>query len=164
MFGFYAYAFYFGGMFRYNTGEWWSNAYTGKKYTGGDVMAIMFMILFGIFQLTAIGPNIKAITEGKIGGKLAYDVIDHVPKVVPGKGEKLVGVDGGAIQGQINFEDVEFLYPTRPDLKVLKKLTCSFDAGKTTAIVGPSGSGKSTIIQLIERFYNANAGRITIDG
>jgi len=49
-------------------------------------------------------------------------------------------------------------------LKVLKELTCSFEAGKTTAIVGPSGSGKSTIIQLIERFYNPKSGNIQIDG
>jgi ABC-type multidrug transport system fused ATPase/permease subunit len=48
-------------------------------------------------------------------------------------------------------------------LKILKGLTCSFDAGKTTAIVGPSGSGKSTVIQLIERFYNTNGGRVLLD-
>jgi ATP-binding cassette subfamily B (MDR/TAP) protein 1 len=59
---------------------------------------------------------------------------------------------------------VDFTYPTRPDLRILKSLTCSFDAGKTTAIVGPSGSGKSTIVQLIERFYNTNGGTVTLDG
>jgi len=58
-------------------------------------MGIMFMILVGIFQLAAIGPHIKAITEGKIGGKLAYDVIDHVPNVVPNKGQPLTGQVNG---------------------------------------------------------------------
>jgi hypothetical protein len=56
MFGFYGYAFYFGAMFRYKDDEWFMNDTTGKKYTGGDVLAIMFMIMFGIFQLTALGP------------------------------------------------------------------------------------------------------------
>lgn len=100
------------------------------------------------------------MTEGKIAGKLAYDVIDHQPLVVPGKGNK----DLGEVKGGIEFKDVDFRYPTRPDMKVLNKLSCTFDAGKTTAIVGPSGSGKSTVVQLIERFYNAEAGNITLDG
>lgn len=71
---------------RWTTDDWAINDYTGKKYNGGQIIGIMFMILFGIFQLTAIGPNVKALTEGKIGGKLAYDVIDATPRVVPGKG------------------------------------------------------------------------------
>lgn len=161
IFGFYAYSFFFGGMFRWNEDEWFSeNAFTGKRYTGGDVMGIMFMLIMGVMQLGAIGPNIKAITEGKIGAKLAYDVIDFKQRVVPGRGEQITG----NISGQIDFKDVAFTYPTRPDLKVLKSLTCSFDAGKTTAIVGPSGSGKSTIIQLIERFYSPNGGQVLLDG
>lgn len=76
MFGFYAYAFWFAGLFRWSPDTWYINDYTDKRYTGGEAIGIMFMILFGIFQLTAIGPNVKALTEGKIAGKLAYDVID----------------------------------------------------------------------------------------
>jgi hypothetical protein len=82
MFGFYGYAFFFGGIFRTSEDEWFFKDFEKKeRYTGGDVIGVMFMILIGIMQLTAIGPNIKALTEGKIGGKLAYDTIDHIPKV-----------------------------------------------------------------------------------
>jgi ABC-type multidrug transport system fused ATPase/permease subunit len=49
-------------------------------------------------------------------------------------------------------------------VQVLKDFTCTFEAGKTTALVGPSGSGKSTIIQMVERFYKNDSGTITVDG
>src|SRR5436190_22793184 len=52
------------------------------------------------------------------------------------------------------FEDVNFAYPTRPDVQVLNQLNVRFEAGKITAIVGPSGSGKSTIVGLLERWYD----------
>ena len=68
------------------------------------------------------------------------------------------------IKGQIEFKNVNFTYPTRPDLQVLKDFTCTFEAGKTIALVGPSGSGKSTIIQLLERFYDPSSGSVLLDG
>jgi len=72
----------------------------------------MFSVMTGMFQVTAIGPMIKAITEAKIGGKLAYDVIDHVPSVNPEvKGAKKV--DHTKAIGEIEFRNVEFTYPTR---------------------------------------------------
>ena len=57
-----------------------------------------------------------------------------------------------------------FRYPTRPEQKILDNFSAKFEEGKTTAIVGLSGSGKSTIVQLIERFYDPEAGEVTIDG
>ena len=53
----------------------------------------------------------------------------------------------------IELEDVQFAYPSRPDVPVLKGFSARFLKGKTTAIVGPSGSGKSTIVALLERWY-----------
>ena len=47
---------------------------------------------------------------------------------------------------------------------VLKNFSCTFEKGKTTAIVGPSRSGKSTIVQLINRFYDPTKGEVFIDG
>ena len=58
--------------------------------------------------------------------------------------------------GDIVLWNVNFTYPTRPDLKVLDNLCLIIPAGKVTAIVGPSGSGKSTIVALIQRGYELN--------
>ena len=68
------------------------------------------------------------------------------------------------MKGEIEFKNVSFSYPTRPDQKVLKNFSCKFATGKTTAIVGPSGSGKSTVVQMIERFYDPDSGCVLIDG
>ena len=57
----------------------------------------------------------------------------------------------------IVFNDVTFAYPTRPNIKVLDKLSVVFPAGQVTAIVGPSGSGKSTIVGLLERWYQLSS-------
>lgn len=58
------------------------------------------------------------------------------------------------MKGHIEFKNVNFVYPSKKDHKILKDFSCVFEAGKTTALVGPSGSGKSTIIQLLERYYD----------
>jgi len=62
------------------------------------------------------------------------------------------------LKGRIEFKHVKFRYPSRLDQEVLKSFSATFEPGKTTAIVGPSGSGKSTVVQLIERFYDAEEG------
>ena len=46
----------------------------------------------------------------------------------------------------------------------MQEFTCTFEQGKTTAIVGPSGSGKSTTVQLVERFYDPSSGQVFVDG
>lgn len=67
-------------------------------------------------------------------------------------------------KGAIRFEDVTFNYPSRPDTSALKGISLDIPAGQTVALVGPSGAGKTTIIQLIQRFYDPDAGAISIDG
>lgn len=67
-------------------------------------------------------------------------------------------------QGEIRFENVTFIYPTRPDQVVLKNFNLVLKPGQTVALVGSSGSGKSTVASLLERFYEPTSGSITIDG
>lgn len=61
------------------------------------------------------------------------------------------------LDGQIEFCEVCFSYPSRPGM-VFEDLCFSVDAGKTFAVVGPSGSGKSTIISMVQRFYDPYSG------
>ena len=70
----------------------------------------------------------------------------------------------GDVEGHIKFDHVSFAYPTRPDTKALEDVSFEVHPGETVAIVGSSGSGKSTIFNLILRFYDADKGRVEVDG
>ncbi len=67
-------------------------------------------------------------------------------------------------RGAIRFEDVQFRYPTRPEVAALDGFSLDVAPGETVAVVGPSGAGKSTLFQLAERFYDPVAGRVLVDG
>mmetsp|Transcript_56745 Transcript_56745/g.106497 ORF Transcript_56745/g.106497 Transcript_56745/m.106497 type:complete len:270 (-) Transcript_56745:90-899(-) len=64
--------------------------------------------------------------------------------------------------GKIEFQDVKFFYPFRPEVQVLKGITFSISAGQSVGLVGPSGGGKSTVMSLIQRFYDPQEGKVFI--
>ncbi|NXM11955.1 MDR1 protein, partial [Ploceus nigricollis] len=68
------------------------------------------------------------------------------------------------IKGNLEFKNVYFNYPSRPDVEILKGLNLKINSGQTVALVGGSGCGKSTTVQLIQRFYDPKEGMVTIDG
>ncbi|SEW04038.1 ATP-binding cassette, subfamily B [Aliiroseovarius sediminilitoris] len=67
-------------------------------------------------------------------------------------------------KGAIEFDDVTFHYPARPNQAALEGISLNVAPGETLALVGPSGAGKSTIIQLIQRFYDPEDGAVMLDG
>ncbi len=83
------------------------------------------------------------------------------PVVDPPQPRALPAVRGGSA---LAFENVRFFYPSRPATAALDGFNLAVRAGETVALVGPSGAGKSTVFQLLLRFYDAQAGRVMIDG
>lgn len=69
-----------------------------------------------------------------------------------------------SLRGHIEYDEVYFEYPTRPDIPVLKGLSFEVEAGRKIALVGMSGAGKSTIVQLLLQFYPPSSGTIRVDG
>ncbi len=66
--------------------------------------------------------------------------------------------------GEVAFDNVTFHYPARPDVAALSDFSLAIEKGEKLALVGPSGAGKTTVFQLLLRFYDPQAGRITFDG
>ena len=67
------------------------------------------------------------------------------------------------VEGHVEFKDVTFNYPTRPQIAALDEFSFSVLPGETVALVGPSGAGKSTVFQLLMRFYDPSAGTVGLD-
>ncbi len=141
----------------------------------------------GLVELNTITKGAQGITLGAlieflmytifIGGSLAgmSDTYTRLLKAV-GASERIVDIlnseqetDTKAftytkLNGSIDFKDVNFCYPTRSDVQVLKDMNFNIKPGEKIALVGPSGAGKSTIVQLLLKFYGINSGKILIDG
>ncbi|KAJ3360668.1 GTPase-activating protein [Kappamyces sp. JEL0680] len=129
----------------------------------GTVVNVFFAVLIGAFSLAGIAPDLQAFAFGIGAGTKIYATIDRVPKIDP-YSESGTTIPREAVKGRIELKDVEFTYPARPDVPILKKLSLTVEPGQTVALVGQSGSGKSTIVQLVERFYDPSAGEVTLDG
>ena len=113
----------------------------------GDAIAGMSAVYTGLMQ--AVGAAEKVFEFIDRQSRMPLDLGTHEPET---------------IEGNIEFKNVSFYYPTRPDQPVLKDLTLNFPAGKVTALVGSSGGGKSSIVSLLCRLYERVSGEILIDG
>ncbi|VFQ62909.1 unnamed protein product [Cuscuta campestris] len=90
-----------------------------------------------------------------------FEIIDRVPQIEPDDESALKPPN---VYGSIELKNVDFSYPTRPEILVLSNFSLKVNGGQTVAVVGVSGSGKSTIISLIQRFYDPVAGQVFLDG
>ncbi|KAL9540007.1 hypothetical protein MBANPS3_009935 [Mucor bainieri] len=138
-----------------------SKLVTEGHLTGPSVFIVFLAMMLGCMSFVKLPPNLSAVSSARAAAYNVFQVIDRVPDIDVDSTE---GLMPRSVQGTIQFKNVSFNYPTRPDLKIIQDLNLQVDAGSTVAFVGSSGSGKSTIIQLIQRFYDASSGVISLDG
>ena len=126
--------------------------------------ALLQFVLLSVFVAGAVG----ALGESwgdvqKAAG--AMERIDELMKVEPGiAAPEAPSVLPSPARGEVSMSAVEFAYPGRPDLPALKGFSLTVRPGETVALVGPSGAGKSTVFRLLLRFYDPQAGLVSVDG
>jgi len=130
---------------------------TGSLTSGGFVA---FLLLVNVFfrPIQQINQVIELYPRGIAGFKRYLELLATEPDIVDEPG----AIEVETLRGDIVFQDVRFSYSSR--LPVLEGVSLRIAAGETVAFVGPSGAGKTTIASLLPRFYDVDAGRITIDG
>uniref|UniRef100_A0A8B9TUG6 Bile salt export pump n=1 Tax=Anas platyrhynchos TaxID=8839 RepID=A0A8B9TUG6_ANAPL len=131
------------------------------EYSPGTLLQVFLGVLVGALNLGQASPCLEAFATGRGAATDIFETIDKKPTIdcMSEDGYKL-----DKVRGEIEFHNVTFHYPSRPDVKILDNINMVIKAGETTAFVGASGAGKSTTIQLIQRFYDPTDGMITLDG
>ncbi|KFQ63780.1 Multidrug resistance protein 1, partial [Pelecanus crispus] len=132
-----------------------------NDYTIGNVLTVFFSVLIGAFSIGQTAPSIEAFASARGAAYTIFNIIDNEPQI---DSFSETGYKPDHIKGNLEFQNVYFSYPSRPDVEILKGLNLKVSCGQTVALVGGSGCGKSTTVQLIQRFYDPKEGMITIDG
>jgi len=156
MFGFFVYS--------YAVGSWLIesqtiNPTTGEVYSAVEIIQVSQATMMAIMTIAGISNIVPAIVKALVVGKKVFDLIDREPLIrspaTSAKSAHSISIDSG-----IQFENIEFRYPTQPEKSrnIFQGATFTIKPYTSTAIVGPSGSGKSTIVQLLNRFYDPQEG------
>ncbi|KAM7266967.1 hypothetical protein ACFE04_009133 [Oxalis oulophora] len=137
----------------------------GKLIADGHVTAKAFFVTYLILVTTSLvisdaGTMTTDLAKGTHTLGSIFSILDRLTKIDSNDPN---GYQPKKISGDIEFYQVDFVYPTRPDVIIFNDFSIKIEAGKSTALVGQSGSGKSTIISLIERFYEPMRGVVKID-
>ncbi|KAG2383597.1 hypothetical protein C9374_004268 [Naegleria lovaniensis] len=141
-------------------GMWWGGQLLLRgEIEFGNMFRVFTLLLMSVLGCSQIMATIPDLTRAIQSGKNIVKVIQRIPAM-----RSSGGIAPSKLIGHLEFKNVSFAYPTRPNTIVLKNFSLSIQPGQSVAFVGGSGSGKSTLIGLLEKFYEPLSGEILIDG
>lgn len=128
---------------------------------GGQMISTIFAIWVGVIAFGNGLPSLQQISVAQAAAGNVFELIDEKTEIdyADSSGTKLKN-----IEGNIKLTDLNFSYPSRSDIPILKNFSIEVKPQQTVALVGRSGSGKSTTVQLLMKLYNFESGDLTVDG
>uniref|UniRef100_A0A8C2FTJ7 ABC-type xenobiotic transporter n=1 Tax=Cyprinus carpio TaxID=7962 RepID=A0A8C2FTJ7_CYPCA len=131
-----------------------------KLMTFEGVFLVISAVVYGAMAVGEANSFTPNYAKAKMAASHVLMLINRVPAIDNASED---GDKPDKFEGNVSFEDVQFNYPSRPDVPVLQGLRLRVKKGQTLALVGSSGCGKSTTIQLLERFYDPQQGKVMMD-
>ncbi|TRY30691.1 ABC transporter transmembrane domain-containing protein [Aliiglaciecola sp. M165] len=129
--------------------------------SAGELTAFMFYAVMAGGSVATISEVIGEIQKAAGASERLLELLNTKPLInTPEQPISFLS----PVRGEISLEQVNFAYPSAPDIDVLKGIDLQIKAGERVALVGPSGAGKSSMFQLLLRFYDVTNGTIKIDG
>ena len=129
--------------------------------SGGDLAAFVFYAILVASSLATISEVLGELQRAAGATERLIEILQVESHILP-----LVenAISAEELTAQITFKAVSFNYPSRPDQAATQALNLTAEQGKVLALVGPSGAGKTTLFELLQRFYDPQAGCITLGG
>jgi ABC-type multidrug transport system fused ATPase/permease subunit len=138
----------------------------GLLMTQGPNPSLSDQNFYSFIMLTVMmGASIGSLPELYANIQKSIGSTERLMSIIqtPGEKETLVGEEKPTITGKVEFKNVRFYYPQRPDVEVLKSINLTAEPNETIALVGSSGAGKSTIASLLLRFFETSEGELCFD-
>ncbi|WP_458524725.1 ABC transporter transmembrane domain-containing protein [Onishia taeanensis] len=129
--------------------------------SAGELSAFVFYAVLAAGGVAALAEVAGDVQRAAGAAERLLELLDARPAITPPTSPRALPAK---VEGTIGIEAVRFAYPNRPDAPALDGIDLSIRPGERVALVGPSGAGKSTLLHLLLRFYDPQAGRLTLEG
>jgi ATP-binding cassette, subfamily B, bacterial len=131
------------------------------RITAGDLSAFVFYAVVVAGSVGSLSEFAADLQRAAGASERLFELLDARPAIAAPANPVPLPTPA---RGAVDFENVTFRYPARPDRAALHGVSFAVEAGETVALVGPSGAGKTTVFQLLLRFYDPDSGTIRLDG
>ncbi|XP_066239703.1 ATP-binding cassette sub-family B member 10, mitochondrial isoform X2 [Saccopteryx leptura] len=133
----------------------------GAQMTVGELSSFLMYAFWVGVSIGGLSSFYSELMKGLGAGGRLWELLERKPELPFNDGLIL---NEKNFQGALEFKNVHFTYPARPEVSIFQDFSLSIPSGSITALVGPSGSGKSTVVSLLLRFYDPISGTISLDG